>query len=202
MTAQRSEAVPRPADRLQTSVHRDSTAEITWTHTHTHTRRFNGYFLREYDHVYSHENGRYKTEDRIQRPFYGPLSRTTRVSRYQKKHSSTHHPDHQLIFISFFHLPRSTASSLFKLRAWQSFCTTSFHVLFGGQNNQYKKYQHRIISIKNISLYSTVYWAVSHNWLQNISLTSWAATQYCITITCMHTHTHVELEILQTGSEW
>ena len=28
-----------------------------------------------------------------QRPFYGPLSGTTRVSRYQKKHSPTHHPD-------------------------------------------------------------------------------------------------------------
>ena len=25
--------------------------------------------------------------------FYGPLSGTTRVSRYQKKHSPTHHPD-------------------------------------------------------------------------------------------------------------
>ena len=53
------------------------------------------------------------------------------MSRYQKKHSPTHHSDHHPIFISFFHLPRSIASSLFKLRAWQSFCTTSFHVLFG-----------------------------------------------------------------------
>jgi len=50
-----------------------------------------------------------------------PLSRTTRVSRYQKKHSSIHHPDHHPIFISFFHLLRSIASSLFKLCAWQSF---------------------------------------------------------------------------------
>jgi len=56
-----------------------------------------------------------------QQPFYGPLSGTTRVSRYQKKHSPTHYPDHHPIFISFFHLPRSTASSLFKLRAWHSF---------------------------------------------------------------------------------
>ena len=39
---------------------------------------------------------------------------TTRVSRYQKKHSPTHHPGHHPIFISFFHLPWSTASSLFK----------------------------------------------------------------------------------------
>ena len=66
-----------------------------------------------------------------QQPFYGPLSGTTRVSWYQKKHSPTNHPDHHPIFISFFHLPWSIASSLFKLHAWQSFCTTSFHVLFG-----------------------------------------------------------------------
>jgi len=64
-------------------------------------------------------------------PFYSHLSGTTRVSQYQKKHSATHHPDHHSTFISFFHLLRSIASSLFKLRGWQSFCTTSFHVLFG-----------------------------------------------------------------------
>jgi len=46
------------------------------------------------------------------------------VSQYQKKHSPTHHPYHHPVFISFFHLPRSIASSLFKLRGWQSFCTT------------------------------------------------------------------------------
>jgi len=66
-----------------------------------------------------------------QQPFYGPLSGTTRLSRYQKKHPPTHHPDYHPIFISFFHLPRSIASSLFKLRAWQFFCTTSFDVFFG-----------------------------------------------------------------------
>jgi len=66
-----------------------------------------------------------------QQPFYSPLSGTIQVRRYQKKHSPTHHPDHHPIFISFFHLPRSIASSLFKLRAWQSCCTTSFHVLYG-----------------------------------------------------------------------
>ena len=73
------------------------------------------------------------TQQQQPEPFYGPLSGTTRVSQYQKKHSPTHHhhPDHHPIFISFFHLLRSIASSLFKLRAWQSFCTTSFHVLFG-----------------------------------------------------------------------
>ena len=60
-------------------------------------------------------------------PFYG----TTRVSRYQKKHSSTH-----LILIIIQSL---SASSIyydpqhppFNLRAWQSFCTTSLQVLFG-----------------------------------------------------------------------
>jgi len=67
----------------------------------------------------------------VQQPYYDPLSGTTRVSRYQKKHSPTHHPDHHPIFISFFHLPRSIASSLFKLCARQSFCTTPLHVLFG-----------------------------------------------------------------------
>jgi len=66
-----------------------------------------------------------ETDTQQQQPFYGPLSGTTRVSWYQKKHSPTHHPDHHPIFISFFHLPRSIASSLFKLHAWQSFCTTS-----------------------------------------------------------------------------
>ena len=66
-----------------------------------------------------------------QQSFHGPLSGTTRVSWYHKKHSSTHHPDHHPIFISCFHLLQSIASSLFKLHAWQSLCTTSFHVLFG-----------------------------------------------------------------------
>jgi len=34
---------------------------------------------------------------------------------------TTHHPDPHPIFIIFFHLLRSIASSVFKLRAWQSF---------------------------------------------------------------------------------
>ena len=60
-----------------------------------------------------------------------PFVRDYPGDRYQKKHSPTHHPDHHPIFISFFHLVRSIASFLFTLRAWQSFCPTSFHVLFG-----------------------------------------------------------------------
>ena len=74
-------------------------------------------------------NHRNKTTQQ-QQLFYNSLSGTTRVSRYQKKHSPTHHPDHP-IFISLFHLPWSITSCLFKLRAWQSFSTTSLHVLFG-----------------------------------------------------------------------
>ena len=62
----------------------------------------------------------------------GPLSGTTRVSRYQNKHSPIHtHPVHQTSFINFLHLLQSIASSLFNLRAWQSFSTTSLQVLFG-----------------------------------------------------------------------
>jgi len=76
-------------------------------------------------------NVKQQQQQQQQQPFYGPLSGTTRVSRHQKKHSPTHHPDQHPIFISFFHLPRSIASSLFKLHAWQSFCTTYLHVLFG-----------------------------------------------------------------------
>ena len=51
-------------------------------------------------------------------PFNGPLSGTTRVGQYQKKHSPTHtHPDHQTFFINFLHLLRFIASSLFSLHA-------------------------------------------------------------------------------------
>ena len=67
-----------------------------------------------------------------QRPFNGLWSGTTRVGRYQRKHSPTHtHPDHRASFIIFLHLQRSMASSLFNLRAWQSSRTTSFQVFFG-----------------------------------------------------------------------
>ena len=60
------------------------------------------------------------------------LSGTSRVSRYQKKHSPNHHHDHHPIFISFFHLPRSIASSLFNYVLGNLFAQPlSFHVLFG-----------------------------------------------------------------------
>ena len=67
-----------------------------------------------------------------QQPLNGRLSGTTRVGRYQKKHSPAHtHPGQRTSFITFLHLQRSMASTLFSLRAWQSSRTTSFQVLFG-----------------------------------------------------------------------
>ena len=66
-----------------------------------------------------------------QQQFNGSLSGTTRVGRYQKKHSPAHtHPGQRTSFITFLHLKRSMASSLFSLRAWQSSRTTSLQVLF------------------------------------------------------------------------
>jgi len=66
------------------------------THTHTHTQPFNGLW-----------------------------SGTTRVGRYQEKHSPTHtHPDHRTSFIIFLHLQRSVASSLFILRAFVIQCSS------------------------------------------------------------------------------
>jgi len=60
-----------------------------------------------------------------QQPFYGPLSMTIQVSQYQKKHPPTRtYHSHQPSFISFLHLLWSTVSSLFKLLAWHSLCTT------------------------------------------------------------------------------
>jgi len=49
-------------------------------------------------------------------PFYSPLSGTTQVNPYQKKHSPIHnHRDHQPSFIRFLHLLQSISSSLFSL---------------------------------------------------------------------------------------
>ena len=63
-------------------------------------------------------------------PLNGPWSGTTRVGRYQKKHSPTYtHPDHGAFFINFLHLLWSIASSVLSLRAWQSYLTTSLQVL-------------------------------------------------------------------------
>jgi len=59
------------------------------------------------------------------------LSGTTQVSQYQKKHSPTPtYCGHQWSLIWFLHLLQSMASSLFNLRAWQSFSTISVQVFF------------------------------------------------------------------------
>ena len=74
----------------------------------------------------------YWLQQQQQQQFNGSLSGTTRVGRYQKKHSPDHtHPGQRTSFITFLHLKRSMASSLFSLHAWQSSRTTSFQVLFG-----------------------------------------------------------------------
>jgi len=63
----------------------------------------------------------YRLQQQQQQPFNGHLSGTTRVGRYRKKHSPAHtQPGQRTSFIIFLHLQRSTASSLFSLRAWQS----------------------------------------------------------------------------------
>ena len=101
-------------------------------HKHTDTQhRHNNITLQTASTLRSNDKRHCHEKQQQQRPFYGPLSGTTRVSRYKKKHSPTHHPDHHPIFITFFHPPRSIASSLFKLHSWKSFCTTSLHVLLG-----------------------------------------------------------------------
>jgi len=65
-----------------------------------------------------------------QQPFNGPLSGTTWVSWYQKKHSPVHtHLDHQPSFIHFLRLLWSIESSLFNLLAWQFFSITFLQVL-------------------------------------------------------------------------
>ena len=65
-------------------------------------------------------------------PFYGPLSGSTWVSRYQKKHYI--HPLKLLLLINHpDQLPPSTTNHSIipaQSTAWQSLCTTSNHVLF------------------------------------------------------------------------
>ena len=57
-----------------------------------------------------------KHEHTHTQPFNSLLSGTTRVGRYQKKHSPTHtHHEDRTSFIIFLHLQRSIASSLFSL---------------------------------------------------------------------------------------
>jgi len=87
-------------------------------------------------------------------PVYGPLSGTMRVSQYQKKHT---YPDHQSSFISFLHLLQSISSSLFNLRACQSFCTISVQVLPGtlqaSTSYSIHFFTHSLSSFRNTFLY-------------------------------------------------
>jgi len=73
---------------------------------------------------YSHTHNRFKA--------FWTLSGTTQVSRYQNKHSPTHtYSGHHSFLFCLFHLLWSTASSLFSIRALQSFSTISLQVYFG-----------------------------------------------------------------------
>jgi len=96
-------------------------------------------------------------------PFNSFLSGTTRVGRYQKKHSPTHTcPDYQTSFIIFLQLQRSMASSLFSLRAWQSSQTTSLQVLFGlplglGPSTSYSMHSSPNHLHQMFILHSTIY---------------------------------------------
>jgi len=81
-----------------------------YTHTHTHTQTDRQTHARTHARTHTHTH--------TQKPFNSLWSGTTRVSRYQKKHSPTNtHPDHRTSFMIFLHLQRSMASSLFILHA-------------------------------------------------------------------------------------
>jgi len=55
---------------------------------------------------------KHRCDDTHTQPFNGPLSGTTQVGQYQKKHSSTHnHPHHQTSFINFLYLVRRHTGS-------------------------------------------------------------------------------------------
>jgi len=80
-----------------------------------------------------HNDKIHKNHQQWQQPFYGPLSGTSWVSQYQKKHSPTHShlSDHQR---SFYQLaPSITIHSILLVQfTWLTvFCTTSLQVLFG-----------------------------------------------------------------------
>jgi len=123
------------------------------------------------------------------------------VSRYQKKHSPTHHPDHHPIFISFFHLPQSIASSLFKLRASQSFCTTSLHVLFGlpiglqpSTSYSIHFFTQSVSSFHNTCPYHLNLFCCSINIISSIpslSLNSLLGTVFYLNITQPSNHSHL-----------
>ena len=123
---------------------------LTNTHTHTHMHA----------HIHTHTHNRYTA--------LWILSGTTRVRRYQKKHSLTHtYSGHQLSLICFFHLLRSMASSLLKEVCRGSTC---FAVV--------PRLCHQIL----VSL-STLYLELSCSFTRNIHLTilispCWRATSF------------------------
>jgi len=86
------------------------------THAHTH--------VRTHARTHTHTHNRFTA--------LCTLSGTTRVSWHKKKHSPTHtYYGHQSSLICFLHLLQSMASTLFNLRALQSFSKVSLQVFFG-----------------------------------------------------------------------
>ena len=122
-------------------------------------------------------------------PFNGLWSGTTRVGRYQKKHSPTHtHPDHRTSFINFLHLLRSIASSLFSLCAWHTYKLgrfTSAH-----SNKPITKHPQIHTSL------SGSFHAVPHMCLILLRLQHYTDCLLTYWLTCTGTITHSQLSVI------
>jgi len=106
-----------------------------------------------------------------------------------RRNSPTHHPDHHPVFISFFHLPWSIASSLFKLRGWQSFCTTSFYVLFGlplGLEPSTSYYIHLFLFFLYYATRYVIHWSIL--FCKQNSLWTISSPNHCL-LFATHAHT-------------
>ena len=117
-----------------------------------------------------------KQQQQQQRPFNGLWSGTTRVGWYQKKHSPTHtHPDQHASFITFLHLQRSMASSLFNLCAWHSSRTTSYQRSLFCCNTNAMSSTH---SLSLSSLLGSLSFNLPHIHLTILISARWSATTF------------------------
>ena len=122
-----------------------------------------------------------------QQSFYGPLSGTTMVSRYQKKHSPNHHPDHRPIFISFFHghlsMPVPSWSSQFSAKTFNlpfhfSTCCRNFFLHSCPRHLNF----HSILPVQ-ITCLAIFLYNLSPRPLWS---TSWSGALHLIFHTCLH----------------
>jgi len=75
------------------------------------------------------DKNKIREQQQQQQQFYGPLSGTTQVSRYQKKHSHTHtSPDNQPSFINFHRLLQHIASSSLQF-LWSTSWSSTLHFI-------------------------------------------------------------------------